>query len=46
MEITRRDMLSVGGKLLMIASVGASFEQITGAEAPPDNYRMADHWWA
>ena len=34
MEITRRDMLSVGGKLLMIASVGASFEQITGAEPP------------
>src|SRR4051794_9875792 len=45
MEITRRDMLSVGGKLLMIASVGASFEQITGAEPPPDTYRMADHWW-
>ena len=44
MEITRRDMLSVGGKLLMIASVGATFEQITGAEPPPDTYRMADHW--
>ena len=42
MEITRRDILSVGGKLLMIASVGATFEQITGAETPPDSYRMAD----
>ena len=38
-------MLSAGGKLLMIASVGASFEQITGAEPPPETYRMADHWW-
>jgi Fe-S-cluster-containing dehydrogenase component len=45
MEITRRDMLSVGGKLLMIASVGATFEQITGAAPPSDAYRMADHWW-
>src|SRR5260370_38850553 len=45
MEITRRDMLSVGGKPVMIASVGTTFEQITGAEPPPDTYRMADHWW-
>src|ERR1035437_2221635 len=45
MEITRRDMFSVGGKLLLIASVGATFEQITGAEPQPDAYRMADHWW-
>ena len=36
---------SVGGKLLVIASVGATFEQITGAEPPPDTYKMADHWW-
>ena len=35
----------MGGKLLMIASVGATLEQITGAEPPPDAYQMADHWW-
>ena len=29
----------------MIASVGATLEQITGAEPPPDTYKMADHWW-
>src|ERR1039457_6612004 len=45
MEITRRDMFSVGGKLLLIASVGATFEQIPGAEPQPDAYRMADPWW-
>ena len=45
MDITRRDLLSAGGKLLLIASAGATFEQITGAEPPPDAYRMADHWW-
>ena len=45
MEITRRDLIEIGGKLLMIASVGASLEQITGAEEPPEAYKMADHWW-
>jgi Fe-S-cluster-containing dehydrogenase component len=45
MEMNRRDLLTVGGKLLMIASVGATFEQITGAEPAPDTYKMADHWW-
>src|SRR5437763_5737623 len=45
MEITRRNMFEIGGKLLMIASVGATLEQITGAEEPSDAYRMADHWW-
>ena len=44
MEISRRDLFTVGGKLLMIASVGATLEQITGAEPPADAYRMADHW--
>lgn len=45
MEISRRDLMGIGGKLLMIASVGASLEEITGAEAAGDKYRMADHWW-
>ena len=45
MEITRRDMFQTGGKLLVLASVGATLEQITGAEEPPEAYRMADHWW-
>jgi Fe-S-cluster-containing dehydrogenase component len=45
MEMTRRDLLSAGGKLLVLASVGATLEQITGAEAPSDAYKMADHWW-
>jgi Fe-S-cluster-containing dehydrogenase component len=45
MEITRRNLIEIGGKLLMIASVGASLEQITGAEEPPEAYKMADHWW-
>jgi tetrathionate reductase subunit B len=45
MDISRRDLFSIGGKLLILASVGATLEQITGAEAAPDAYRMADHWW-
>ena len=45
MEMNRRDMLQMGGKLLVLASAGATFEQITGAEQPPEAYRMADHWW-
>jgi Fe-S-cluster-containing dehydrogenase component len=45
MEMTRRDLLSAGGKLLVLASVGATLEQITGAEAASDAYKMADHWW-
>jgi tetrathionate reductase subunit B len=45
MEITRRDLIQIGGKLLVLASVGATLEQITGAEAPSDAYKMADHWW-
>ena len=34
-----------GGKLLVLASVGATLEQITGAEPARDAYKMADHWW-
>ncbi len=45
MEMTRRDMLQAAGKLLVLASVGATFEQITGAEPAPEAYRTADHWW-
>ena len=45
MEITRRDMFQTTGKLLMLASAGATFEQVTGAEPPPETYKMAEHWW-
>ena len=45
MEMTRRDMFQTSGKLLLLASAGASLAQITGAEEAPDTYKMADHWW-
>ena len=45
MDLTRRDLFIVGGKILVLASVGATLEQITGAAAPSDAYRAADHWW-
>jgi len=45
METTRRDLFKIGGKLLVLASVSATLEQITGAEPAPDAYKMADHWW-
>ena len=45
MDISRRDLFEIGGKLLILASVGATLEQITGAETAPDAYKMADHWW-
>jgi Fe-S-cluster-containing dehydrogenase component len=45
MDITRRDIFQMGGKLLILAIAGATLEQITGAEEPPEAYRMADHWW-
>ena len=45
MDITRRDLIDFGTKLLVLASVGASLEQITGAEPAPDTYKVADHWW-
>ena len=35
MDISRRDLFKVGGKLLVLASVGATLEQITGAERRP-----------
>ena len=45
MEFTRRDMFTVGGKLLVLASAGAALEQIMGAAPASDAYKMADHWW-
>jgi Fe-S-cluster-containing dehydrogenase component len=45
MEMTRRDLITIGSKMLFIASVGATLEQITGAETAPDTYKMAEHWW-
>jgi len=45
MDITRRDLIDFGTKLLVLASVGATLEQITGAEPAPDAYKTADHWW-
>ena len=39
MDISRRDLFNIGGKLLVLASVGATLEQITGAEPPPDAYK-------
>ena len=45
MDISRRDLFKMGGKLLVLASAGATLEQITGAEPAPEAYKMADHWW-
>jgi Fe-S-cluster-containing hydrogenase component 2 len=45
MDFTRRDLFKFGGKLLVLASAGATLEQITGAAPPSEAYRMADHWW-
>jgi Fe-S-cluster-containing dehydrogenase component len=45
MEISRRNLFTAGGKLLILASAGATLEQITGAEPAPEAYKMADHWW-
>jgi tetrathionate reductase subunit B len=45
MDISRRDLFSVGGKLLMLASVGATLEELTGAAPPSDAYKAAEHWW-
>jgi Fe-S-cluster-containing dehydrogenase component len=45
MSISRRELLATSGKFLILASVGASLEQITGAAPPGETYRMADHWW-
>ena len=31
MDFSRRDLFKIGGKLLVLASAGATLEQITGA---------------
>ena len=31
MDMTRRDLITIGSKILVMASVGATLEQITGA---------------
>ena len=45
MDITRRELIDFGSKLLVLASVGATLEQITGAEPAPEAYKTAEHWW-
>ncbi len=45
MDISRRDLITIGGKLLVLASVGATLEEITGAAPASEAYKMADHWW-
>ena len=45
MELSRRDLFKIGGKILVLASTGASLEQILGAAPAPEAYRQADHWW-
>ena len=44
MDITRRELIDFGSKLLVLASVGATLEQITGAQPAPEAYKMAAHW--
>ncbi len=45
MTMTRRDLISGGGKLLLLASAAATWAELTGAEPAGDAYRVADHWW-
>ena len=45
MELSRRDLFKIGGKILVLASTGATLEQIMGSESAPEAYRVADHWW-
>ncbi len=45
MQMTRRDLITIGSKLLVLGSVRATLEQITGAESAPETYKMAEHWW-
>jgi Fe-S-cluster-containing dehydrogenase component len=45
MDLTRRELIDFGSKLLVLASVGATLEQITGAEPAPEAYKVAEHWW-
>ena len=45
MDMTRRDLFTIGGKMLVLASVGATLEELMGAAPPSDAYKAADHWW-
>ncbi len=45
MDMTRRELLEAGGKLLILASVGATLEQITGTAPASEAYKAAEHWW-
>ena len=45
MELSRRDLFKIGGKILALASTGVTLEQIMGAAPQPEAYRRADHWW-
>src|SRR5579883_542598 len=45
MDISRRDLIRIGGKLLLMASAGATLPMVMGEEPPSDAYRAADHWW-
>ena len=45
MDISRRDLFTIGGKLLLMASAGATIEMILGKEPASDAYKAADHWW-
>src|SRR6516165_5087963 len=45
MDLTRRDLFKIGGKMLVLASVGATLDQITGAAPPSEAYKAAEHWW-
>ena len=45
MELSRRDLFKIGGKILVLASTGVTLEQIMGAAPQPEAYRRADHWW-
>ncbi len=45
MELSRRDLFKIGGKILVLASAGATLEEIMGATPAPEAYRRADHWW-
>ena len=45
MDMTRRDLFTIGGKMLVLGSGVATLAQIMGAEPAPDAYKQADHWW-
>src|SRR4051812_39164026 len=48
MDSTRRDFLTLGGKMfVMTAMAAAAFEHVlAGTPEQADTYNTADHWWA